>query len=164
MSKIRLCWRCHKVCQHYELQGRCVIGWLFPVLDVFDKFVPCVAGVNIWSTKLKILKTVTNNGFVTITDEAFTIMALGNFWGCWFHQQPAQWTDSCRGNQQFMGWSDQVYNHYDDACKLIKKQRGNTASKGLQKEFQHMQEWLMPMVELWVTWIQAENSDELDID
>jgi hypothetical protein len=116
---------------------------------------------------LKILKKVTNNGCVTITDEAFTIMALGNFWGCWFHQQPAQWTDSCHGNQQFMGWSDQVYNHYDDVCKLIKKQRGNTASTGLEKEFQHMREYANGRVVSHMDTSREQQHkvfDELDID
>jgi hypothetical protein len=72
---------------------------------------------------------------VTITDEAFTIVALKNYWGWWFHNQPAQWTDSRQGNQQFMGWSDEAYDCYDEACKLIAKQRGAVASKGLEREF-----------------------------
>jgi hypothetical protein len=96
---------------------------------------------------LKILKKVTNNGCVTITDEAFTIMALGN--------------------QQFMGWSDQVYNHYDDVCKLIKKQRGNTASTGLEKEFQHMREYANGRVVSHMDTSREQQHkvfDELDID
>jgi hypothetical protein len=52
---------------------------------------------------VKISKTVTNSGCVTITDEAFTIIFLENYWGCWFHQQLAQWTNSRCDNQQFMG-------------------------------------------------------------
>jgi hypothetical protein len=35
-----------------------------------------------------------------------------------------------------MGWWDEGYNHYDDVCKLIKKERGTAASKSLEKEFQ----------------------------
>jgi hypothetical protein len=92
-------------------------------------------GVNIWSIKAKIANTITSSGCVTITDEAFTMLALENYWGRWFHQEPAQWTDSRPGNQQFMGWSDEAYNRYDAACKLIAKQRGTVASKGLEKEF-----------------------------
>jgi hypothetical protein len=83
----------------------------------------------------KIANTITDSGCVTITDEAFTTLALENYWGRWFHQEPAQWTDSQRGNQQFKGWSDEAYNRYDAACKLIAKQRGTVASKGLEKEF-----------------------------
>jgi hypothetical protein len=107
-----------------------------PFWTFFDKFVPCIADVKIWSTKVKNSKTITKSGCVTITDEAFTLLALENYWGCWFHQQLARWTDSRPGNQQFMGWSDEAYNHYDDVGKLIKKQRGTTASKTLEKEFQ----------------------------
>jgi hypothetical protein len=72
---------------------------------------------------------------VTITDEAFTMLALKNYWGRWFHNQPAQWTDSRQGNQQFMGWSDEAYDRYDAACKLIDKQQGTVASKRLEKDF-----------------------------
>jgi hypothetical protein len=106
-----------------------------PFWTFFDKFVPHVAGVKVWSIKAKIANTVTDSGCVTITDEAFTMLALENYWGRWFHNQPAQWTDSWRGNQQFMGWSDEAYDRYDAACKLISKQRGTTRSKGLEKEF-----------------------------
>jgi hypothetical protein len=101
----------------------------------FDKFVPCVSGVKIWSTKVKIARTITESGCVTITDEAFTILALENYWDRWFHNKPALWTDSRRGNQQFMGWSDEAYNRYDDACKLIQKQRATESSRSLEKEF-----------------------------
>ena len=34
-----------------------------------------------------------------------------------------------------MGWSDEAYDRYDAACKLIANQRGTAASKGLEKEF-----------------------------
>jgi hypothetical protein len=108
-----------------------------PFWTFFDKVVPCVAGVKVWSTKVKISKTVTDSGCVTITDEAFTVLALENYWGRWFHKQPAQWTDSRRGNQQFMGWSDEAYNRYDDVCKTIKRQRGTAASRSLEQQFQN---------------------------
>jgi hypothetical protein len=106
-----------------------------PFWTFFDKLVPCVAGVKIWSIKVKISDTVTGSNCVTVTDEAFTMLALENYWGRWFHAQPAKWTDSRRGNQQFMGWSDEAYTRYDDACRRIKKQRGTTASKTLEKLF-----------------------------
>ena len=34
-----------------------------------------------------------------------------------------------------MGWSDEAYDRYDAACKLISTQRGTVASKALEKEF-----------------------------
>jgi hypothetical protein len=106
-----------------------------PFWTFFDKLVPCVAGVKVWSTKVKISNTVTGSCCVTVTDEAFTSLALENYWGRWFHKQPAKWTDSRRGNQQFMGWSDEAYTRYDDACRLIQKQRETAASIALEKEF-----------------------------
>ncbi len=106
-----------------------------PFWTFFDKFVPHVAGVKVWSVKARIANTVTDGGCVTITDEAFTMLALENYWGRWFHIQPAQWTDSRRGNQQFTGWIDEAYDRYDAACKLISTQRGTVASKALEKEF-----------------------------
>jgi hypothetical protein len=113
-----------------NLQDDFLSFWTF-----FDKFVPCVSGVKIWSTKVKIARTITESGCVTITDEAFTILALENYWDRWFHNKPALWTDSRRGNQQFMGWSDEAYNRYDDACKLIQKQRATESSRSLEREF-----------------------------
>ena len=71
-----------------------------PFWTFFDKFVPCVAGVKVWSVKVKIGKTITKSGCVTITGKAFTQMALGNYWGRWFHQETVRWTDSRCGNQQ----------------------------------------------------------------
>jgi hypothetical protein len=94
-----------------------------------------VARVKVWSVKAKIANTINDGGCVTITDEAFTMLALENYWGRWFHQEPAQWTDSRCGKQQLMGWSDEAYDCYDAACKLIAKQWGTVASKGLEKEF-----------------------------
>ena len=34
-----------------------------------------------------------------------------------------------------MGWSDEAYNRYDEACKLIQKQRATELSRSLEKEF-----------------------------
>jgi hypothetical protein len=106
-----------------------------PFWTFFDKLVPCVAGVKVWSIKVKIADTITGSNCVTVTDEAFTMLALDNYWMRWFHAQPAKWTDSRRGNQQFMGWSDEAYTRYDDACRLIQKQRGTAASKSLEQTF-----------------------------
>ena len=106
-----------------------------PFWTFFDKFVPCIVGVKVWSVKVKIAKTITESGCVTITDEAFTQMALKNYWGRWFQQQTAKWTDSRRGNQQYMGWSDEAYERDDDLCRRIKKQRGTQSSKALEHKF-----------------------------
>jgi hypothetical protein len=112
-----------------------------PFWTFFDKFVPCIAGVKIWATKVKTAKTITDSGCVTITDEAFTILALENYWDRWFHNTSAKWTDSRRGNQQFMGWSDEAYDRYDDTCRRIKKQRDTQVSQNLEKSFRS---WLAP--------------------
>ena len=113
-----------------DLEENFVPFWTF-----FDKLVPCIAGVKVWSVKVKIAQTITESGCVTITDEAFTQMALENYWGRWFHQKTAKWTDSRRGNQQYMGWSDVAYDRYDEACKRIKEQRGTPSSRALESKF-----------------------------
>jgi hypothetical protein len=106
-----------------------------PFWTFFDKLVPCVAGVKVWSIKVRIADTITGSNCVTVTDEAFTMLAIENYWRRWFHAEPAKWTDSRRGNQQFMGWSDEAYTRYDEACRRIQKQRDTAASKTLEKEF-----------------------------
>lgn len=105
--------------------------WIF-----FDKLVPNVAGRKVWSNKIKVSRTITESGCVTITDEAFTILAIENYWERWMDpRKSAKWTDSRRGNQQFMGWSDEAYTRYDNACKLIKTQRATPVSKQLENQF-----------------------------
>jgi hypothetical protein len=74
-----------------------------PSYALFPFGVPYMAGVKIWATKVKIAETITKCGCVTITDEGFTILALETYWDQWFHNKTAKWTDSRRGNQQFMG-------------------------------------------------------------
>jgi hypothetical protein len=86
---------------------------------------------------------------VTITDVAFTILALENYWDRWFHEKTAEWTDSCHGNQPFMGWSNEAYNCYDDICRSIKKQRDTPAvSQNLEKSFTSWLAQCMLVVEL----------------
>jgi hypothetical protein len=48
-----------------------------------------VAGVKIWSVKDQIANTITDGGCVTITNEGFTMLALENYLGRCFHQEPA---------------------------------------------------------------------------
>jgi hypothetical protein len=110
-------------------------GDFVPFWTFFDKFVPNVAGKKVWSNKVKILATITDSGCVMITDEAFTVVALENYWDRWYNQKTAKWTDSRHGKQQFMGWSDEAYTRYDEVCKRIKKQWSTKTSKGLEKEF-----------------------------
>jgi hypothetical protein len=117
-----------------------------PFWTFFDKFVPNVAGRKVWNNKIKVSRTITESGCVTITDEAFTILALENYWDHWMDPKTsAKWTDSQRGNQQFMGWSDEAYTRYDAACKLIKTQRATLESKRLEEEYKTRARICMPM-------------------
>ena len=45
--------------------------------------------MKVWSIKVKIAKTITESGCVTITDEAFTQMALENYWGVGSTNKPS---------------------------------------------------------------------------
>ena len=63
-------------------------------------------------------------GKVTVTDEAFTEIALRNYWDKWTkNNRPAKWTDSRGGNTAFKGWRQTGYEQFDMACHRIKTAR-----------------------------------------
>ena len=109
--------------------------WLF-----FDRLVANIAGKKAWRNRDKVGEAITTGGRITIVDEAFTILALQNYWPKWFSTTGvpgrATWTDSRQGNAQYMGWEDAAYTRFDTICHRIQAQRETTHSKNLEQTFQ----------------------------
>ncbi len=68
-------------------------------------------------------------------DEAFTVLALENYWKRWNDTGTAIWTDSRVGNYQYMGWADAAYVQFDALCKQIGEQRQNAANMKLEQVY-----------------------------
>jgi hypothetical protein len=75
--------------------------------NFFDHFVPCDAGQKVWTQREKANKLILEaNKVVSVLDEAFTVLALKDYWKRWNNTGTAIWTDSRVGNYQYMGWAD----------------------------------------------------------
>lgn len=99
----------------------------------FDELVPCVAGRKVWTVREKATKLISEaKKIVSVLDEAFTIIALTNYWDRWINGGTARWTDSRAGNYQYMGWADDAYTHFDAVCKRISVQRQSESNKKLE--------------------------------
>jgi hypothetical protein len=110
--------------------------WFF-----FDRLISCIAGKKVWVNHDKVGEHITAGRKITITDEAFTVLAIQNYWPTWFgdsrgERQPALWTDSRQGNSQYMGWHEDAYSRFDIICRKIQKQRNSAQSKQLEAVFQ----------------------------
>ena len=114
-----------------ELDGDRDAFYLF-----FDELVPCVAGRKVWTLREKATKLISEaKKIVSVLDEAFTILALMNYWERWLHQGTARWTDSRAGNYQYMGWMDEAYNQFDVLCKRIREQRQTAINRKLEQMY-----------------------------
>jgi hypothetical protein len=109
--------------------------WIF-----FDRLVANIAGKKTWTNRDKVGERISTGGKITIVDEAFTILALQNYWPKWFSttgvRGPAKWTDSRRGNSQYMGWHEDAYTRFDQLCHIVQAQRQSAESKNLELIFQ----------------------------
>ena len=83
---------------------------------------------------------ISTGGKINIVEEAFTILAIQNYWPRWFStsdvSEAAKWTDSCQGNAQYMGWHEDAYSRFDQICRHIKHQRQTVESTDLELAFQ----------------------------
>ena len=90
--------------------------WLF-----FDCLIASVAGKQIWTNCDKVGQPITKGNKILIVDEAFTILAIQNYWPKWFSKhglkEPAKWTDSRQGSSQYMGWHEDAYTWFDLICR-----------------------------------------------
>jgi hypothetical protein len=110
--------------------------WVF-----FDRLIASVAGKKVWMNRNKVGEPISTGKKISITDEAFTILAIQNYWPTWFGdplgvKTPALWTDSRQGNSQYMGWHEDAYTRFDLLCRNIQIQRGSSQSKDLEASFQ----------------------------
>jgi hypothetical protein len=100
-----------------------------------------IAGKKVWVNHYKVGELITTGRKITITDEAFTVLAIQNYWPSWFGdargaKQSALWTDSRQGNSQYMGWHEDAYSRFDNLCRSVQQQRNSTQSKRLEVVFQ----------------------------
>ena len=101
---------------------------------VVDELVPCVAGQKVWTLREKASKLILEAKKVaSMINEAFTILALMNYWERWISNVMAKWTDSRASNNQYMGWADAAYVHFHELCKQICEQRKDKMNKKLEK-------------------------------
>jgi hypothetical protein len=102
----------------------------------FDHLVPCVAGQKVWTQRGKANKFISEaKKVVSVLDEAFTVLALKNYWKRWNNTGTAIWTDSRVGNYQYMGWADAAYVQFDSLCKRIREQRKRASNMKLEWEY-----------------------------
>jgi hypothetical protein len=102
----------------------------------FDVLVPAVAGRKIWTERQKAVRLISESKkIVSVLDEAYTILALENYWERWLVGATAKWTDSRQGNYQYMGWADAAYTRFDQLCTLLQAQRQNEVNKELERAF-----------------------------
>ena len=102
----------------------------------FDDLVPCVAGRKVWTLREKAIKLISEaKKVVSVLDEAFTILALMNYWESWTGNGTARWTDSQAGNGQDMGWADVAYLQFNELCKQICEQRHTRLNKKLEQMY-----------------------------
>ena len=107
-----------------------------PFYVFFDILVPAVAGRKIWTERQKAVRLISETKkVVSILDEAFTILALENYWERWRRGTTAKWTDSRQGNYQYMGWADAAYTRFDQLCTLLRAQRQTEINKELERSF-----------------------------
>jgi hypothetical protein len=78
---------------------------------------------------------ITDEGKITITDEAFTELCLLNYWDKWSANRPVEWTDARKGNCSFKGWSNDAYQQFDSICNRIRAQRETDKSKAMELVF-----------------------------
>ena len=103
---------------------------------LFDDLVPCVAGRKVWTLREKAIKLISEaKKVVSVLDEAFTILALMNYWERWTGNGTARWPDSKAGNCQYMGWADAAYVQFDELCKRIREQRQTRLNKKLEQMY-----------------------------
>jgi hypothetical protein len=134
---------CHNCTENPQLLGEEIIT-LEKITDVtgewtrmvtsrhsvfFNDLVPCVAGRKVWTQRERANKLISEaKKVVSVLDEAFTVLALKNYWKRWKNTGTAIWTDSKVGNYQYMGRADAAYVEFDGLCNKIREQRKSASN------------------------------------
>ena len=105
-------------------------SWCF-----FDVLVPCIAGKKIWTSQMKVAKTISESNCVTVVDEAFTVLCIENYWNKWVNGGVTLWTQSRTGNTGYMGWDKKAYTRFVVLCKHIKEERLSGISREIEVQF-----------------------------
>jgi hypothetical protein len=87
-----------------------------------------VAGRKVWTLREKAIKLISEAKMVvSVLDEAFTILALMNYWERWTGKgKTARWTDSKAGNYQYMdGQMWPTFNLMNCANEFVNSARPN---------------------------------------
>jgi hypothetical protein len=82
-----------------------------------------IVSLSVWPARrfgpivTKLDSPITKGNKILLVDEAFTILAIQNYWPKWFSKhrlkEPAKWTDSRERNSQYMGWHEDAYTWFD---------------------------------------------------
>ena len=95
---------------------------------MFDRLIPCVAGKKTFANRDKMVP-IQDGGKVSVTDEAFTALAISNYWAKWRSGGVPKWTDTWTGNSHFQGWHEDAYAEYDAMCRAVIVSRANDAQR-----------------------------------
>ena len=83
----------------------------------FHDLVPSLAGQKVWTLREKAIKLISEaKKVVSVLDEAFTILALMNYWERWTGNVTARRTKSYSGNYVYKALSSVAYLECDDLC------------------------------------------------
>jgi hypothetical protein len=113
-----------------ETEDSSTTFWYF-----FSALVPSIAGKKIWTQEVMLSKLIQESLFVTVVDEAFTILCIENYWEKWVNKGEVLWTETHQGSTGFMGWQTAGYERFVYLCKRIKHQRQETVSEDLEEKF-----------------------------
>lgn len=106
----------------------------------FDKLVRHVAGKRRWNDKIKSTMTIQDSNMVTVTDEAFTIVAIENYYNQWESNRKdvgTKWTDVKSGNLLYQGWKNEGIDRFHELCEEIEKERQTERSKEAETSFMY---------------------------
>lgn len=101
----------------------------------FDNFLECVSGKRGWG-KVKAVHLVSD--YCSISDEAFTLLALENNWRRWSSKEKrgkGVYTASMQGNKMFEGWSEEGLQRYNELYRLVKENRESEEGKKFERAF-----------------------------
>jgi hypothetical protein len=118
---------------------------------LFDSMIECVAGKKVWTPKAKVRSHISASGKISITDEAFVLLCLENYWEKWNsvstgvvvpefgvagREKPlTRWTDARRGHCQFGGWEKEGLHRFNALCHESKNSRSAETCQNAENEF-----------------------------
>jgi hypothetical protein len=102
------------------------------------------SGKKVWTKTKRCTSYISEDAStVSISDEAFLLLCLDNYWDRWMREAsdldctthtPAKFTDSRKGRHHFGGWNVQGLNRFNILYDLVKQDRQRDMEKGGQAE------------------------------